>query len=132
MHLVEALSKYFKIICFSKKRPHFSYIFSRLDLKLVERIILALPQAFMNAQTQELKLKEILNGILTDIDQHCNLADMENFYATQTQAAVDFENENGHLMSEYDQLNYLPAINGEELRTAILRYWGNDAGTFKV
>ena len=114
------------------KRPHFSYIFSRLDLKLVERIILALPQAFINAQSNELKLKEILKAILTDIDQHCNLVDMENFYATQAQAAVDFENDNACLLSEYDQLNYLPAINGDELRTAILRYWGNDAGTFKV
>ena len=158
MYLAEVLSK-FKIICLfaylliclfasakqqsskaakqqssksSKVCLFTSYLFFRLDLKLVERIILAMPQPFINGQTNQLQLKEILNAIVTDIDQHCNLAHIEDFYAKTCQAAADFELDNAYMMSEYDQLNYLPAINGDALRTAILRNWGNDTGTFKV
>ena len=61
-----------------------------------------------------------------------NLADIELFYS-QTIKAVDlFKTENAHLSDEMDQLKYLPAINSEDLRLAILRHYGSDPSLFKV
>ena len=61
-----------------------------------------------------------------------NLTDIELFYSQTIKAVDKFKTENAHLSDEMEQLKYLPAINSEDLRLAILRHFGSDPSLFKV